>query len=209
MAGDIMANLNEAYSINSVAEAKRVYAEWAGAYDTTFASAMGYVAPQRIAELFLAEGGQTVQPVLDIGAGTGLVAEALPGLEIDGIDISPEMLAQAEAKSLYRNRIVADLTGTLPVANGTYHGFVSAGTFTHGHVGAECLPELLRTAAPGALFCCGTRPAVYDGMGFGSALALAAARGQITPPHFHEISIYNAEHDHAADVALVMVFRKN
>jgi hypothetical protein len=47
------------------------------------------------------------------------------------------------------------------------------------------------------------------GMGFGSALALAAARGQITPPHFHEISIYNAEHDHAADVALVMVFRKN
>lgn len=202
-----MANLKSAYSIGSVAEARRVYADWASSYDATFAVKMGYTAPQRIAALFLAEGGQTAQPVLDIGAGTGLVAEALPGLEIDGIDLSTEMLAQAEAKGLYRNRIVADLTGTLPVADGTYHGFVSAGTFTHGHVGAECLPELLRIAAPGALFCCGTRPAVYDAMGFGSALALAAARRQITPPRFYEIGIYEGDHDHAGDAALVMVFR--
>jgi SAM-dependent methyltransferase len=204
-----MADLTGAYSIASTAEAQRVYANWATTYDASFAGRLGYVAPQRIAALFLAEGGQAAQPVLDIGAGTGLVAEALPGLEIDGIDLSPEMLAQAEAKGLYRNRIVADLTGPLPVADGTYHGFVSAGTFTHGHVGAECLPELLRIAAPGALFCCGTRPAVYDGMGFGSALALAAARGQITPPHFHEIGIYDAAHEHSNDTALVMVFRKS
>jgi ubiquinone/menaquinone biosynthesis C-methylase UbiE len=205
-----MADLEAAYSIGSVAEAKRVYADWATTYDATFAIKMGYTAPQRTAALFLAEGGQTAQPVLDIGAGTGLVAEALPGVEIDGIDISPEMLAQAEAKGLYRNRIVADLTGPLPIADGTYHGFVSAGTFTHGHVGAECLSELLRVAAPGALFCCGTRPAVYDGMGFGSALALASARGQITPPRFHEIGIYDgAAHDHSNDTALIMVFRKN
>jgi SAM-dependent methyltransferase len=204
-----MADLAGAYSIASTAEALRVYADWATTYDATFAVKMGYTAPQRIAALFLAEGDQTAQPVLDIGAGTGLVAEALPGLEIDGIDISPEMLAQAEAKGLYRNRIVADLTGPLPIADGTYHGFVSAGTFTHGHVGAECLPELLRIAAPGALFCCGTRAEIYDSGRFGSALALAAARGQITPPHFHEIGIYDAAHEHSNDTALVMVFRKN
>ena len=47
-------------------------------------------------------------------------------------------------------------------------------------------------------------------MGFGSALALAAAHGQILPPHFHEIDIYEgADHDHAADTGLVMVFRKS
>jgi SAM-dependent methyltransferase len=209
MEARLMPDLEAAYSIGSVADSRRLYSDWATTYDATFAVKMGYTAPQRIAALFLAEGGQTAQPVLDIGAGTGLVAEALPGLEIDGIDISPEMLAQAEAKGLYRNRIVADLTGPLPIADGTYHGFVSAGTFTHGHVGAESLPELLRIAAPGALFCCGTRPAVYDGMGFGSALALASARGQITPPHFHEIGIYDAAHEHSNDTALVMVFRKN
>jgi SAM-dependent methyltransferase len=203
-------DLDDAYSIAGPADARRVYDDWAATYDESFARGWGYVAPRRIAAIFLAEGGSEVTTVLDIGAGTGLMAEALPGLSIDAIDISPEMLARAEAKGLYRNRIEADLTGTLPLADAAYGGFVSCGTFTHGHVGAECLPELLRIAAPGALFCCGTRPAVYDAMGFGSALALAAARGQITPPRFHEIDIYEgASHDHAADTGLVMVFRRS
>ena len=77
-----MADLEGAYSIASTAEAQRVYAGWATTYDASFAGRLGYVAPQRIAALFLAEGGQAAQAVLDIGAGTGLVAEALPGLEI-------------------------------------------------------------------------------------------------------------------------------
>jgi len=202
-------DLDSAYTIETSTDARRVYDDWAATYDDSFAAAWGYVAPRRIAEIFLSEGGEAARPVLDIGAGTGLMAEALPGLVIDGIDISPEMLARAAAKSLYRTRIEADLTATLPLTDAAYGGFVTCGTFTHGHVGAECLPELLRLAAPGALFCCGTRSAVYDAMGFGSALALAAARGQITPPHFHEIDIYEgADHDHAADTGLVMVFRR-
>ena len=117
------------------------------------------------------------------------------------------MLAQAEAKCLYRKRIVAGLLGTLPDADVIYHGFVSAGTFTLGYVGAECLPELLRTAEPGAPFCCGTRSAVYDVMRVGSALAIAAAYRQIRPPHFQEIAIIDADNDHAGNVALVVVFR--
>lgn len=202
-------DLDGAYTIESPSDARRVYNDWAATYDESFARGWGYVAPRKIAGIFLAEGGSAAQPVLDIGAGTGLMAEALPGLALDGIDISPEMLARAAAKGLYRNRIEADLTGALPLTDASFGGFVSCGTFTHGHVGAECLPELLRVAASGALFCCGTRPAVYDAMGLGSALALAAARGQITPPRFHEIDIYEgATHEHAADTGLVMVFRK-
>ena len=153
-------DLDDAYTIESPQDARRVYDDWAATYDDSFARAWGYVAPRKIADIFLAEGGPAGGPVLDIGAGTGLMAEALPGLEIDGIDISPEMLARAAAKGLYRTRIEADLTGPLQLADAAYGGFVSCGTFTHGHVGAECLPELLRLAAPGALFCCGTRPAV-------------------------------------------------
>jgi len=203
-------DLDSAYRIETSTDARRVYDDWAATYDDRFARAWGYVAPRKIAEIFVNEGGPAGGAVLDIGAGTGLMAEALPGLEIDGIDISPEMLARAAAKGLYRTRIEADLTGALPLSDASYGGFVSCGTFTHGHVGAECLPELLRLAAPGALFCCGTRPAVYDAMGFGSALALAAARAEITPPHFHEIDIYEgADHDHAADTGLVMVFRRS
>ena len=202
-------DLDKAYAIDGAEDARRLYDDWAGTYDTGFAEAFGYVAPRRIAALFLAAGGAGAEPVLDIGAGTGLLAEALPGLTLDAIDISAQMLARAGEKGLYRRRIQADLTAPLALADGSYGGFVSSGTFTHGHVGAVCLPELFRIARPGALFCCGTRPAVYDAMGFGSALALAVARGTIAPVTFHEIGLYDgAEHDHAADTGLVMVFRK-
>ena len=119
------------------------------------------------------------------------------------------MLDQAAAKGLYRNRICADLTGTLPMSDESYGGFVYSGTFTHGHVGPECLPELLRVTRPGALFCCGTIPAVLDGAGFGSALARLVAADQITPVRFREIEIYEgADHPHKDDRGLVMVFRK-
>jgi SAM-dependent methyltransferase len=131
-----MADLGAAYSIGSMAEAQRVFVSCASTYDVTFASAMGYAKPQRIAALFLAEGGQTAQPVLDIGAGTGSVAGSLLEPKIDGSDRSPEMLEQAEAKSPYRKRSVADLTGPLPVAINNCSGFVCDSTPPSGQLKA-------------------------------------------------------------------------
>jgi len=143
-------------------------------------------------------------------AATELRAEHMGDLPVDGIDISEGMLKQAEAKGLYRNRILADLTKTLPIEDAIYGGFVSCGTFTHGHVGPEVFPELMRIAKPGALFVCGVIPPVYDGAGFGSRLALMVAHGLITPVQFHDIPIYEkADHAHAQDRGLVMAFRKN
>jgi SAM-dependent methyltransferase len=202
-------NLDNAYRIDGPDDARRYYDEWAASYDSTFTEAWGYVAPARIAGIFSAGWTAGDAPVLDIGAGTGEVARHMPGLTVDGIDISAEMLAQAEAKGLYRRCILGDLTKPLDLPDGAYHGVVSSGTFTHGHVGPECLSELLRVTAPGALFVCGTIPSVYDEEKFGSALALLVAEGRIEPVAFHLIDIYEkAEHPHAADRGLVMQFRK-
>ncbi|MEM8813926.1 MAG: methyltransferase domain-containing protein [Pseudomonadota bacterium] len=202
-------DLDNAYEIKKPEDAKNLYDDWAETYDSSFAEDWGYVAPAAIAGIFKELAAPENSPILDIGAGTGLVAAALDGMMVDGIDISAEMLAIAASKGLYRNRYEADLTKPLALANGTYGGFVSCGTFTHGHVGPECLPELLRVAKPGALFCCGTIPAVYDGAGFGSAFARLVAAKRITPVDFREIGIYqDAGHDHAKDRGLVAVFRK-
>ncbi len=202
-------DLDAAYRIGSPEAARARYDAWAETYDAGFAEGWGYVAPREIAGLFAARAGATDTPVLDIGAGTGLVAEALPGRVVDGVDIAPEMLAKAAAKGLYRARIEADLTRPLPMPDAVYGGFVSCGTFTHGHVGPEAFPELLRVAAPGALFVLGTIPAVFDGAGIGSALAGHVAAGRIGPLDFAEIAIYEgAEHPHKDDRGLVMIFRK-
>ena len=120
-----------------------------------------------------------------------------------------ENVAIAKPKGLYRDLICADLLQPLPLPDAQYDAVVSNGTFTHGHVGPDCLPELLRVAKPGALFVCGCIPAVYDGMGFRSALARLNAAGVISALQFGDIPIYEgATHAHAEDCGLVLIFHK-
>ncbi|MEM6489892.1 MAG: class I SAM-dependent methyltransferase [Pseudomonadota bacterium] len=204
-------DLDRAYALGDSDDVKRLYGDWASTYDDSFGAGWGYDAPRKIAEIYCAEMTAENAPVLDLGAGTGLVAEHLaPHVgDIDALDITPEMLRIAGAKGLYRQLIEADATRPLAFEDGAYGGVISCGTFTHGHVGPECLPELLRIARPGALFACGTIPAVLDGAGFGSALARLVAAGRIEPVRFREIQIYEAaDHEHAQDRGLVMVFRR-
>lgn len=200
--------LDRAYGLKSTDEARALYADWAEDYDASFGANYGYVAPREIARIYLAEGGDA--PCLDVGAGTGMLAEHLEGRIADALDLSPEMLGVAGRKGLYRNLIEADVLQPLTIADGSYGGVTSSGTFTHGHVGPECLPELLRITRPGGLFVCGCIPPVFDGMGFGSALARLQAAGKISALRFADIAIYEgADHAHASDRGLVMIFRKS
>lgn len=201
-------DLDEAYQINGPQDARRMYGDWAPTYDESFGAAWGYIAPREIAAILAGEVGPDAA-ILDIGAGTGLVAEHLRGRVVDALDITPEMLEIARPKGLYRQLILGDLTATLPIADQSYDAVISCGTFTHGHVGPECFPELLRITRPGAVFACGTIGPVLDGAGFGSALARLVAQGKISPVAWRDIPIYEgAEHAHKDDRGLVMVFRK-
>lgn len=201
-------NLERAYALKSLDDTKALYRDWAETYDQSFAKALGYASPQKIAEIYLEEEPEPAD-VLDVGAGTGLLAAHLKGRTVDAVDISPEMLKVAAAKKHYRHTIIGDLTGTLDIPDETYGGIVSSGTFTHGHVGPVCLPELLRVAKPQALFCCSINLEVFDKAGFGSALAGLVAEARITPVQFMAFPLYkNATHEHADDTGLAMLFRK-
>lgn len=200
-------SLDGAYALKTPEDSVALYKGWAETYDSEFAATHGYVLPNKVAETFLAEGGQG--PVLDVGAGTGLIAEALGDVVVDGIDISQDMLDVAGNKGLYRNRICADLTQTLDIADGAYGGFTSSGTFTHGHVGPVCLPELMRIAAPGALFVLSIYGEVFDSAGFGSAFADLVADGTIEPLRFRRIRIYEiTDHEHGEATGLLAIFRR-
>lgn len=201
-------DLDKAYEIDGPDDARRMYGDWAPTYETSFAQNWGYIAPREIAAILRAEIPQSAE-ILDIGAGTGLVAEHLRGLTVDALDITPEMLEIARPKGLYRHLILGDLTGALDIPDASYDAVVSCGTFTHGHVGPECFPELLRITRPGAVFACGTIGPVLDRAGFGSELARLVAHGRITPVTWHDIPIYEgADHPHKDDRGLVMVFRR-
>ena len=116
---------------------------------------LGYQTPMRAAALLASHLVERDCPVLDVGAGTGLAGEALAGhgfTAIDALDFSPEMLAVAISRGVYRAAIEADLNRLLPVSDDSYGALVSTGTFTHSHVDAGCLPELFRILRRGGLF---------------------------------------------------------
>lgn len=190
--------LDRAYDVQGPEENRELYAEWAETYDSGFVVDSRYVYPQHVAEVFCDGFAQLDQPVLDVGCGTGLVGAQLAeaGVAvIDGIDLSPEMLAEAEAKThdgrpLYRQLIEADLTGSTELADHAYAGVVSAGAFTHGIFGPETIPELLRIARPGARFALGINSAHFEKVGFGDWLELRQSEELIARLRFDLRPIY-------------------
>jgi predicted TPR repeat methyltransferase len=208
MSGDPpSADLDGAYALRTPADAVRYYRGWAADYDAGFAARVDYRLPELVAAAFAAAGGGG--PVLDAGAGTGLVGVRLAARgigPIDALDISPEMLAEAAAKGVYRELCEADLTAPLPRLGAPYAGIVSAGTFTHGHVGPAALDGLLALAAPGAVFAFSVNAGVWDA---GFAARLDALGGGLAGLAVAEAAIYGApDPDHAGDRAMIVTFRR-
>ena len=200
-----MTDLENAYALNGPEECARLYADWAASYDAGFASDMDYRLPAHVAAAFLTHGGSG--PILDVGAGTGLLAEQLRALgctsQIDALDLSPEMLAIAAQKRLYSSLFAADVTQPLDLPR-RYAGLTSSGTFTHGHVGPAALDRLEQIALPGAVFALSINTGVYAAMGFDTALA---RRPDVT---LIETAIYGAQTKdpaHAQDRALIALWR--
>ena len=202
-------DLQSAYALRTPDDSKALYRSWAATYDETFAEALGYAAPARIAALFDSRWSGTGR-ILDVGCGTGLVAEALEARPVDGLDISAEMLKVASEKGVYEHLLEGDLTATLPIADNTYSGLISAGTFTHGHVGPEALDELIRIAAPNAQFVFGVNAEVFRELDFGGKLSALEEGGRISGVELVEGRIYHDEvdHDTSGDRFLATIFRK-
>lgn len=198
--------LGSAYALEGKHEIKTLYRDWAKTYDTDFIERMAYVMPETVAKVFLREGG--IGPALDIGCGSGAVGVALSGMRIDGVDLSPEMLAAAVKKGLYTRLIEADVLKRLPLDTASYQGIISAGTFTHGHVGPEALDELIRVAALGAVFCLGINAEHFSAHGFEAKFNSLHGAALITTPIFEDHPIYDADHERAGDRAMVAIFRR-
>jgi SAM-dependent methyltransferase len=210
---DMDHSLKEALELNGPEACQAYYRDWATNYDAGFAEEMQYLLPAHVAAAFLGTGA--AGPVLDVGAGTGLLAERLRDMgfrgEIDGVDLSAEMLGQAAEKRLYARLLQADITRPLHRSQ-RYAGIVSSGTFTAGHVGPDALPNLLAIALPGAQFALSVNRRVWTSAGFDRALDALAGEGRIVALQLIEVEIYGAaaagvDAEHAGDQAMIALFR--
>lgn len=204
-------DLERAYALETPEDNLRLYRDWAESYDAVFVEATTYRFPEVVTRTYLDAGGGW--PCLDVGCGTGALAEHFPAdAVLDGIDLSPEMLDVADRKDRYRILIEANLKEPIALDDGMYAGLISSGTFTHGHVGPEALPELVRLMAPGGVAVITVRPQVWDDQGFEETFEALEADGLVTPPAITEERIYadpaRAPEGHGADTGYIVTFRR-
>jgi ubiquinone/menaquinone biosynthesis C-methylase UbiE len=143
--------LGAVYGAKDAEDVAALYDKWAESYDGEMAEA-GYQHPQACVALFARHVMRGAAPLLDAGAGTGLIGQWLQTLgypEVEALDISKGMLDIARTKNLYTDYHHLALGGPLPFEDGSYAGVISAGVFTSGHVGVEGLDELIRICAVG------------------------------------------------------------
>ena len=203
--------LNDAYSVKTPEDNIKLYKVWASSYDDDFAKKNDYRSPVLISNYYDKYSNKNDVPVLDVGAGTGLIAEVMNKkntIDIDAIDISPEMLESAKSKNCYNKLLEADITKNLDIDNNYYGAIVSAGTFTHGHIGPNALDELLRVTKPSGLFVITIHSKVYVNQNFEQKFQ--DINEQITDLTFHEEKAYgnNPDKDHGNDTVFITVFRK-
>jgi len=152
-------------SATNADELAAAYAVWAASYDDDLAGEMGYRAHRIVAHALREVLDPDDTRVLDAGCGTGLVGVELERLgygDIDGVDYSPDMLAEAEKKAVYARLEKADLTGALDLPTDHYDAVTCVGTFTLGHVGPSALGELIRVTRPGGYVCFSVRDEAWQ-----------------------------------------------
>lgn len=157
--------LDAVYGATSASELSHAYDEWAQSYDTDMAD-VGYRHPSVAIGLLSRYLPSGSAPILDAGAGTGLMGELLGVMgypEVDALDASKGMLEIARSKSIYRELHHAFLGQTLPFPSGGYAAAVSTGVFTAGHVGVEGLPELVRVVRPDGLIVLTVKMTIWQG----------------------------------------------
>lgn len=126
------------------------YGAWAATYERTVEDAMDVALLERLTT----PTWSAVQAALDLGCGTGrtgawLRRKGIPA--VDGVDLTPEMLAVARATGAYRQLAVADVTATgLP--SGVYDLAISSLVDEHLPDLRPLYREVWRLVRPGGCY---------------------------------------------------------
>ena len=110
---------------------RELYDRYAPKFEHHLIHEFDYRVPEMMAHALTQIAAPSFGQALDLGCGTGLVAQALhPRLgACDGIDLSPKMLAIASKKGIYRSLFEDDVLSALrgPLAPGVKYDLVLAG----------------------------------------------------------------------------------
>lgn len=139
---------------NAKVDSKLLYDEWANDYDNDLINEYGYIAPKLTVDKFKALVLKKNLKIIDVGCGTGLVGQALyeNGYKnIDGYDISPEMLKIAKQSKFYKELKQIDLNDKPTNLSETYDVLICVGSFGYGALEPIAIRHLIGLVKSGGL----------------------------------------------------------
>ena len=145
--------LNDVYD-GGTNDSRELYASWASTYDNEVQK-NGYVTPERVAKALKYSVTNQSEVILDYGCGTGLSGFALQAVgftNIDGLDVSQEMITLAEKKSIYKKLTVFDPSTKIPVHADQYKIITAIGVIGAGAAPLEVFDNLFSLLPPSGLF---------------------------------------------------------
>jgi len=146
----------------SEAYVRRLFDQYAARYDAALTERLAYRGPallrQAVEQALRAVGRPLrLSSMLDLGSGTGLAGAALRPMvdRLVGVDLSPAMIAQAQAKRLYDHLATADLTDFLAAeaGNGMHYDLaLAADVFVYVNDLKPIVAAVARVLAADGLF---------------------------------------------------------
>lgn len=160
--------LEKVYNAKDLNELAEGYDEWSETYDTDLMS-FGYKIPAVTAGFVGRYIEPNGEPILDAGAGTGIMGETMQLMGFDSlvaIDLSTGMLRQAQKKDIYTELRQMVLGEHLDFADDTFGATIATEVFTTGHAPADGFDELIRITQPGGHIIFTVRADAYLESGF-------------------------------------------
>ncbi|SOC43310.1 methyltransferase family protein [Rhizobium subbaraonis] len=175
--------LGRVYAARTTDELSAAYSAWSNVYDQETAAA-GYCLPFVIGSWVARHVPADARPLLDAGCGTGLSGPYLQALgyrDIEGLDMSEDMLALAAGRSCYSSLKIGTLGQKLPWPDGHFAAFFCTGVFTEGHAPASALEELVRITRKGGHAIFTVRDVMLEKGGFTRAFEALESAGRWRP----------------------------
>jgi len=162
------------------------FQDFSAYYDTKMRDLLGYQAPEHLQELIDLEiGAAAGLEILDIGCGTGLAGVGLKerAARLVGIDLSPEMIGFAEARGIYDQLEIAEITEWLEKAQAQFDLIVACDCLVYFGDLKQVAALAARRLKPGGYF------------------AFTVERGDRYPLRLSDSGRYTHHPDHIREVA--------
>ncbi|MFT3809745.1 MAG: methyltransferase domain-containing protein [Micropepsaceae bacterium] len=135
---------------------RHLFDQFSSDYDTRMRGSLAYRAPEILAELMgMVSGGKPKKAAtLDLGCGTGLAAPVFRpfATKLRGIDLSPQMVAQAKTGGLYDGLVVGDIEDWMAETPMQFGRVIAADVLVYLGDLARVFAGVKRVLKPGGVF---------------------------------------------------------